>query len=103
LNPLKDFEETWHKCLPDWNDVQKQCSGWLALRLYLGVNGHKTLFPFRSVTHEPLEGFWRNLTQMFATLRWRAEVMFRIARFKVKVILRGQRSYDFVSLPLSIF
>jgi hypothetical protein len=49
-----------------------------------------TLFPFRSVTLEPLEGFQRNLTQMLTRLRRRAEAMFRMAGFKVKVILRGQ-------------
>ena len=57
-------------------------------------------FPFPSVTLEALERFRRNLTQMLTSLRWRAEAMFRMAGFKVKVILRGQRPYDFFSLPL---
>ena len=52
-------------------------------------------FPFRSVTLEALEGLRRNLTQMFTRLRRRAEAMFRMAGFKVKVILRGQRPYTF--------
>ena len=52
-------------------------------------------FPFRSVTIEPLEGFRRNLTQMLTILRKSAEAMFQMAGFKVNVILRGQRSYDF--------
>ena len=52
-------------------------------------------FPFRSVTLEPLEGFRRNLTQMSTRLRQWAEAMLRIAGFKVKVILRGQRPYAF--------
>ena len=43
---------------------------------------------------------WRNLTQMLTTLRRRAEAMFWMAGFKVKVILRGQRPYYFFSLPL---
>ena len=47
-------------------------------------------FPFRSVTLEPLEGFRRNLTQMFTKLRRYAEAMFRMAGFKVNVILRIQ-------------
>ena len=49
---------------------------------------------------EALEGFRRNLTQMLTRLRWRAEAMFWMAGFKVKVILRGQRPYDFFSLQL---
>ena len=48
-------------------------------------------FPFRSVTQR----FRRNLTQMFTTLRRRAEVLFRMSGFKVKVIRRGQMPYDF--------
>ena len=36
MNPLKDFEETWHKCWPDWDDVQKQCFGWLDSRSWTG-------------------------------------------------------------------
>ena len=60
---------------------------------YLGVKGHMTFFPLRSVT---LEGFRRNLTQMLTRLRRRsAEAMFQMAGFKVKVILRGQRPYYF--------
>ena len=51
--------------------------------------------PFRSVTLEALEGFRRNLTQMLTRLRRRAEAMFRMAGFKVKVILRGQKPYHF--------
>ena len=43
---------------------------------YLGVNGHMTFFPFRSVT---LEGFRRNLTQMFTRRRRCAEAMFWMA------------------------
>ena len=62
---------------------------------YLGVKGHITFFSIRSVTLEPLEGFRRNLTQMFTSLRRRAEAMFRMAGLKVKVTLRGQRPYDF--------
>ena len=60
---------------------------------YLGVKGHITFFPFRTVTLEPLEGFRRNLTQTFTRLRRCAEAMFWMAGFKVNVILRGQRSY----------
>ena len=52
-------------------------------------------FPFRSVTLEALEGFRRNLTQMLTRLRRCAEAMFQMAWFKVNVILRGQRPYDF--------
>ena len=76
--------------------MQKQCSRWLdsRSRSYLGVKGHMTIFPFCSVTLEPLEGFLRNLTQMLTKLRRRAEAMFLMAGFKVKVILRGQRPYD---------
>jgi hypothetical protein len=59
-----------------------------------------TLFPYRTVTLEPVEGFQRNLIQVFTRLRRRAEAMFRMAGFKVKVILKGQKSYDIVSLPL---
>ena len=62
---------------------------------YLGVKGHITFFSIRSVTLEPLEGFRRNLTQMFTRLGRCAEAMCRMAGFKVKVILRGQRSNDF--------
>jgi hypothetical protein len=47
-----------------------------------------TLFPFRFVTLEPLEGFQRNLTQMLTTLRRLTKAMFRMACFKVKVRLR---------------
>ena len=47
-------------------------------------------FPFCSVTLEALEGFRRYLTQMLTRLRRRAEAIFRMAVFKVKVILRGQ-------------
>ena len=75
--------------------MQKQCFGWLdsMSMSYLGAKGHITFFPFRSVTLEPLEGFRRNLTQMLTRLRRCAEAMFRMTAFKV--ILRGQRSYDF--------
>ena len=38
-----------------------------------------TFFPFRPVTLEPLEGFRRNLTQMFTRLRRCAEAMFWMA------------------------
>ena len=55
-------------------------------------------FPFRSVTLEALEGFRRNLTQMLTRLRQCAEAMFPMAGFKVIVILRGQRPYDFLPL-----
>ena len=77
--------------------MQKQCSGLLdsTSRSYLGVKGHITLLFFRSVTLEPLEGFRSNLTQMFTRLSRYAEAMFRMAGFKVKVILRGQRPYGF--------
>ena len=50
--------------------LSPQCSS------YLGVKGHMTFFPFRSVTLEPLEGFRRNLTQMLTRLRRCAEAMF---------------------------
>ena len=77
--------------------MQKQCSRWLdsRSRSYLGVKCHMTFSPFRSVTLEPLEGFRRNLTQIYTKLRRCAEAMFWMAGFKVKVILRGQRPYDF--------
>ena len=75
--------------------MQKQCSRLLNSMSYLGVKGYMTFFPFRSVTFEALEGFWRNLTQMFTRLRRCAEAIFRMAGFKVKVILRGQWPYDF--------
>jgi hypothetical protein len=58
------------------------------------------VFPLCSVTLEPLEGFRRDLTKMLTTLRRRANAMFRMACFKIKVRLTGQRSYDFVSLSL---
>jgi len=41
------------------------------------------IFPFRSVTLEPLQGFRRNLTQMFTRLRRCAEAMFWMAGLKV--------------------
>ena len=80
--------------------MQKQCSRWLdsRSRSYLGVKGHITVFPFRSVTFEALEGFRRNLTQMLTRLRQYAEAMFQMAGFKVSVILRCQWPYDFFPL-----
>ena len=76
------------------------CSGFLdsRSRSYVGVKGHMT-FPFCSVTLEALEGFWRNLTQMLTRLRRRADAMLRIAGFKIKVRLRGQRTYDCFPVP----
>jgi hypothetical protein len=61
-----------------------------------------TFFPFRSVTLEPREGFRRNLTQLFTTLRRCAEAMFRMAHFKVKVTLRVQASYNCVDIALHL-
>ena len=52
-------------------------------------------FPFCIVTLEALEGLRRNLTQMLTRLGRRAEGMFWMAGFKVKVIIRGKRPYDF--------
>ena len=77
--------------------MQKQCSGWQDSRSmsYVGVKGHITCFPFLSVTLEALEGFRKYLTQMLTRLKRRAEAMFRMTVFKVKVILRGQRPYYF--------
>ena len=58
-------------------------------------------FPFRSVTLEPLQGFRRNLTQMLTRLRRRAAAMFRMAGFKVKVILRLDMTlFPFCSVTL---
>ena len=39
---------------------------------------------------------------MLTTLRRHAEAMFRMARFKVKVILRVQASYDCVFIALHL-
>ena len=47
------------------------------------IQCHINFFPFRSVTLEPLQGFRRNLTQMFTRLRRCAEAMFWMAGFKV--------------------
>ena len=96
LEPLEGFRRNLTQIFTRLRDyLQKQCSGWLASRSrsYLGVKGHMTLFPFCSVTLEPLEGFRRPLTQMFTRLRWCAEAMFRMAGFKVKVRLRGSNGH----------
>ena len=92
---------------PDTNVYQTETlcrsnipDGWIQGQGHTDGSNAILLFPFPSVTLEALEGFRRNLTQMFTRLRRYAEAMVRMAGFNVKVILRGQRPYDFFSLPL---
>ena len=51
----------------------------------------EALFRVCSISPRRLEGFLRNLSNMFTSLRQCAEPMSRPYRFKVKVTLKGQR------------
>ena len=65
----------------------------------LGVRLSVSNFPPALLILKPLNDF-EETWQTFTTLRRRAEAMFRMAHFKVKVILRVQASYDCVCIAL---
>ena len=89
LNRLKVFGITPHKCSPYWNDVLR---AYVTTTLVQG-QGHMTIFRFRSITFEPLEGFWNKSPQMFTILTIWTEHILQSLWFRVKVVIRGQRSH----------
>ena len=56
----------------------------------------------RPISPESFERFALNLTQMFLSVRWCAEHMTQLPRFKVKVTGQGQGIYHLIWCPLHI-
>ena len=72
-----------------------QCAGLMTrlrrLKVKVTLHGH-VIYPsicVRSICPEPLEGFLLNFTQMFPSVRRRAEPMTQLCKIKVKVMLYG--------------
>ena len=69
-------------------------------RSQVKVIGSSLIFRVRSISPIPLEGFYLNFGQMFASLRRCAQLITQPCRQKVNVTVQGHRFEPWISCPL---
>jgi len=71
---LKNFHETWIKCLAHWDNVPRAQVSHFEVKVTLKVMFESEFYVW-FIFPKFIEGFLRNLVQMFSVLRWCAEGM----------------------------